>query len=176
MMKLFGALSILSLTICCKGQNKPAEKMTTISRSGYSLNYPNTWTVDTSRKQGADLFIFSPLENGADKFSENINVVIQDLPSPQSDLQWYKEVTEQQVAQYATDGKILESSIDSTSKGNQYKIVYTFRQGKLNMHITSICLIQKQKAYLATYSSEVDKVDQYKQTGEQVLSSFAVTQ
>ena len=49
------------------------------SNNDFSIEYPATWKLDTSNTFTKDFFLYSPLENESDKFSENINLVIQDL-------------------------------------------------------------------------------------------------
>ena len=119
--------------------------------------------------------MFSPLENELDKFSENVNVSIQNLTGQNIDLVQYKQITDKQVTDLATDGKIFESSLVKTNKGELFRITYGMTQGKFRLKITSVCFISNDKAYLATFSSELDKYDNYKKVGEQILSSFSLT-
>lgn len=149
--------------------------MITFAGENYKLAYPKSWTPDTSKTLGPAVFIFSPLENAEDKFRENANVLIQDLKGEDINLARYKEITDKQVNDLATDGEIFESSISRKNNQEFYRITYAMTQGKLRVKITSVCFIQNEKAYLATFSSEVDKYDTYKKTGEQILASFKVT-
>jgi hypothetical protein len=48
-------------------------------------------------------------------------------------------------------------------------------QGKFRVKITSVCFIQNEKAYLSTFTAEVDKYDAYKKIAEQILASFKVS-
>ena len=149
--------------------------MIDFAKGDYKLKYPETWRLDTSGNLGPELFVFSPLENDTDKFSENVNVLIQNLQGQNINLEQYKQITEKQLADLATDGKIYESSILKTDKGEFFRITYAMTQGKYRIKITSICFIRNDKAYLATFSSELDKYDNYKEFGEQILSSFSLT-
>jgi len=124
---------------------------------------------------GPELFVFSPLENQNDKFSENVNVIIQDLAGQNIDLKKYKQITEGQLTNMATDGKIVESSIVKGNKGDYYKIIYSRTQGNFRLKITSLCYIKNDKAYLVTFTSEFDKYDQYNKIGQEILNSFSLT-
>ncbi|MEO5906707.1 MAG: hypothetical protein ABIQ11_08275, partial [Saprospiraceae bacterium] len=99
---------------------------------------------------------------------------IQDLGGQNIDLEQYKQATEQQVADLATDGKILESSIVKTGEGKSYRIMYTMTQDIFNLKITSLCFIYNDQAFLVTFSTEVDQYDHYKIMGEKILASFTL--
>ena len=98
--------------------------------------------------------------------------MIQDLKGEDINLSRYKEITDKQIRDFASDGEILESSIVRKNNQEFYRITYTMSQGKFRVKITSVCFIQNEKAYLSTFSAEVDKYDAYKKTAEQILTSF----
>lgn len=174
-MKLTLFLTFIVLSSYCFSQVAPANQMIPFVKNNYSLQYPKSWRVDTSRNLGPELFVFAPLEDEKDKFSENVNVLVQDLTGHTIDLEKYKQITDKQVADLATDGKIFESSILKTGKGEFYRIIYTMTQGKFRIKITSLCFINNDKAYLVTFSSELDKYDKYKKVAEEILNSFSLT-
>ena len=149
--------------------------MISFAKDNYKFQYPKSWRLDTLTKLGPELFVFSPLENESDKFSENVNVSIQNLSGQNIDLAQYKEITDKQVTDLATDSKIFESSILETNKGEFFRITYAMTQGKFRLKITTVCFIRNDRAYLATFTSELDKYDNYKKFGEQILSSFSLT-
>jgi len=163
------------MTICCYSQADTANPMISFEKSNYKFQYPKSWRLDTLIKVGPELFVFSPLENESDKFSENVNISIQNLGGQNIDLAQYKQLTDKQVEDLATEGKIFESSIVKTTKGEFFRITYAMTQGKFRLKITTVCFISNDKAYLATFSSELDKYDRYKTVGEQILSSFSLT-
>jgi len=162
------------MTNCCYSQADKANEMMSFAKDNYKFQYPKSWRLDTLTKWGPELFVFSPLEGESDKFSENVNVSIQNLGGQNIDLTQYKQITDKQVEDLATDGEIFESSIVKTSKGEFFRITYAMTQGKFRLKITTVCLISDDRAYLATFSSELDKYDNYKKIGEQILSSFSL--
>ena len=156
-------------------QKESSAELTDFTGKNYKLQYPASWTLDTSKSFGPAIFFFSPLENPEDKFRENINVLVQDLHGEDINLSRYKEITDKQVKDLASDGEILESSILRKNNQEFYRITYTMSQGKLKVKITSVCFIQNEKAYLSTFSAETDKYDAYKPTAEKILASFKVS-
>ena len=174
-MKLTLFLILIILSNCSYSQADTANQMISFAKDNYKFQYPKSWRLDTLTKLGPELFVFSPLENESDKFSENVNVSIQNLSGQNIDLAQYKEITDKQVTDLATDSKIFESSILETNKGEFFRITYAMTQGKFRLKITTVCFIRNDRAYLATFSSELDKYDNYKKFGEQILSSFSLT-
>jgi len=174
-MKLTLFLTFITLTNCCFSQADTANQMISFAKDNYKFQYPKSWRLDTLTELGPELFVFSPLEDESDKFSENVNVLIQNLRGQNIDLEKYKQITDKQVTDLATDSKIFESSILKTDKGEFFRITYAMTQGKFRIKITSVCFISNDKAYLATFSSELDKYDNYKKAGEQILRSFSLT-
>jgi len=56
---------------------KNSDSLAQIKREHYSLSYPRSWAVDTSKMFGMDLFLLSPRVDSLDQFSENLNVFVQ---------------------------------------------------------------------------------------------------
>jgi hypothetical protein len=171
------ALFLLFIILCgdSYSQTVPITKMLRISRSNYGLSYPENWSLDTSRRLGADLFLFSPQENEMDKFRENVNVLIQNLQGQNIDLKRYKQITDNQITNLATDSKVFESSILQGEKGEFFKMSYTMSQNQLMLQVTSICFIHKELAYLVTFTSEANKYGNYQRISDVILNSFSLT-
>jgi hypothetical protein len=173
-MKFVQTLILLALTYSGFSQIDNAGEKMDFSKDNYKIQYPKSWNLDTSRAMGTEFFIMAPLENGTDKFRENAHLIIQNLAGQNIDLVKYKKITEGQIAEMTTEGKVFESVILKSDKGEYYKITYAMTQRKFRLKITSFCYIRNDKAYLLTFTSEYDKYDQYKKTGENILNSFVL--
>lgn len=119
------------------------------------------------------MFLFVPLENKEDKFNENINIMIQDLGNLKINLQQYKDISDKQISEIATNPEILESKIIKAKESEYYKIVYNMTQGTFRLKISS-CFIKNDKAYLATFTGELHKYDVYQEVGEEILNSLSL--
>ncbi len=166
-------LTLVFLTYSTYGFAQAAATIKVFSNDNYKINYPNSWQLDTSKLAGTEFFIFSPLESDTDKFSENVNLIIQNLTGQVITLKQYKEITDKQLIDFATDLEVYSSSIIETEKDDYYKVVYAMTQGKKRLIITSLCFIKNDKAFLITFTTEQIKYEQYKTTGEEILSSFS---
>lgn len=144
----------------------------TYAKKDYQLQYPTTWHLDTTGIMGAELFVFSPLTDTADKFSENVNLLIQDLKGQQIDLKAYKKISDDQFAQ-VQDGKVEESAIIKAGTKEYFRATYSMTQQNIHLRVTSICYIKNEKAYLLTYTALANTYEQYKKVAEEILYSFS---
>lgn len=171
-MKIILILILLAFTFYGCSQSVVLSQKKNYNTDAYNILYPESWKPDTSKMMGTDLVIFSPLENEEDKFSENINIMIQDLDNQNIDLERYKEISDNQIRELFADSEVFESAVIKSNGADYYKMIYTMMQGDFRLKITSICFIKNDKAYLATFTVELDKYDNYKKVGNEILSSF----
>jgi photosystem II reaction center protein PsbP len=174
-MRLLFTLTFLSLSYWSISQVDKSTQFTNLAKNNYKIEYPTSWTLDTSGLAGSELFVLSPLENDTDKFKENVSVITQNLAGQNIDLDKYKDISETQIAGLGTDGKIFESSKVQAAKGDYYRLRYALNQGNFKLIVTSYCYIKNEKAYLITFTSESRKYDRYKEIGDKILDSFQFT-
>ncbi len=170
-MKFKLLLLFLIIAQNCLSQINPDN--TIYSNEIYSINFPTSWKLDTSKVMGTEFCIYSPLENDDDKFSENINAIIQDLKGKNIGLNEFKEISEKQFK--SSKCTIFESKIIKKQNNEFYRTTYSMNQGNFRLKITSLCYIKNEMAYLITFTSEIEKYNKFKKTGEKILESFTLT-
>jgi hypothetical protein len=168
-------VTFLFLLICTIAYSQNNTMDTSFVGSGFSIQYPSSWSIDTSGKMGTQLFIFSPLVVENDQFRENINIIIQDLQGLNIDLNTYKYITDDQLLNLVTSPTVYESKVYTSTPTPYYKAAYSMTQGKLRLRITSICYIKEDKAFLATFTCEEGQYQLYQSIGDQILHSFKVS-
>ena len=173
-MNLTAFLFFIAMANYCFSQQDKSNDMINFANDDFKFQYPESWEIDTTKAWGPEVIVTSPLENEADIFSENVNILIQNLAGQDINLEKYKQITEQQIMTLATDGKIIESAIVISDKGESFRITYSMTQGIFKLIITSLCIIHHDQAYLVTFSAEIDHFDQYKIISEQILNSFTL--
>lgn len=151
------------------------QNLVNYSNSFYGIEYPSDWKLDTAKKMGTSFILYSPVETLLnDNFSENVNLIIQDLHDEKYDLEKYRTVSETQLNKMFTNLNIIDSRIIKEKNQEYLLMVYTFSQGKYELKIQSKCIIKKGQAYLLTFTSEFSKESLYKSIGENLLSSFSL--
>jgi hypothetical protein len=175
MKQLFTLVFIFS-TIVGFSQSDSPTKLKNFAQNGYKLQYPSSWTLDTSKKMEPDFFIFSPRENDTDRFQENVNLLVQDLTGQNIDLDKYAKITERQIKELAIEGTIYESKkIIKPGKSAYYKMVYGMTQGVFKLKIEQYYFIKNEKAFVMTFTAELNKFDSFLAAGKQILNSFVLT-
>ncbi|MCC7030221.1 MAG: hypothetical protein IT257_07945 [Chitinophagaceae bacterium] len=159
----------------CFSQTDQANNMLTVQNHQYRIQYPNTWRIDSSRNMGTELIFYSPLDNAGDPFSENVNLMIQNLQGMNIDLQKYKEITEQQLKELGGESKIYQSAILTKDQLSHFRMDYQMTQENRTLRFTAMCYIKDEKAYLLTFTSSVEDYEKFKNAGESILKSFALT-
>lgn len=177
-MKKLSILFIIFLPIIANGQSgkktsdSNTEEWKTVKEKTFSINYPSTWGLDQSGQMGTSLILFSPLESEQDTFRENVNVIVQDLKGMDIDLDKYTEISEDQVKKLITNSAIVESKRIKNGNSEYHKIIYTGEQGLFKLTFEQYYWVKKDKAYVLTFTSEQDKFEHFKETGEEILNSF----
>jgi hypothetical protein len=145
-----------------------------LKSDNYSIEYSPEWFLSQKGDMGTLFFIFTKLESKQDVFSENVNLVTEDLSNQNIDLDKYTDLSEKQIASLITNSKIIESTRIKKEKADYHKIVYTGDQGKLKLKFVQHYFIKNEKAYVLTFTSEISKFSKYTKTAEKILNSFSI--
>jgi serine/threonine-protein kinase len=159
-------------SVCCFGQNDVNNDMIWIEKANYKIQCPQTWIIDSTGVMGTKLVLLSEYEDDADRFRDNVNVVIQNLAGQGIDLKKYAELSEKQMEGFVS--QLFESKLETGVQGEYYKVIYTVTQGKFQLKIKSICFIRNEQAYLITFTSEQSKFDKYFTIGEKIMDSLVL--
>jgi len=144
----------------------------TIDRCSYSIQYPATWSIDTSKQLGTDLFIFSPKDSDTDKFRENVNAMVQDLNGLNITLDKYIEISEGQIKTMLTNASIIESKRLIQGNKEYHKLLFTGQQGIFKLKTEQYYFLVNEKAFVITLTTEQNQYDKYIENGEAILKSF----
>jgi PsbP len=155
----------------------------TLTQNNYSLRYPKDWDLQQNESIGSDvsgntvtyLFaILSPIESPADKFRENVNLVVEDFNGKKVDPDEYHALSRSQIESQMKNCKIIESR--NVKKGSQkyHKIIWTWDHETFNLKVEQYVWISAGKAYILTFSSEQNKFAQFQEVGENILNTFTL--
>lgn len=171
-------LSILFTTIvfiaCSQNTTKTDSIWKTLTEAEYSIEYPQEWTINTSGQLGTEFMIFSPLDSKDDKFMENVNLIIQILNGMNINLDKYTEISLGQIKTMITNSDIIENKRIKIDGKDCQKIIYSGNQGTYKLMFEQYYWVENEKAYVLTFTTEIDKFDNYKDTGEKILNTFKI--
>jgi hypothetical protein len=105
----------------------------TLNTQSFQINYPHDWELDESGKMGTSFFLYSPLTSSDDKFTENVNMMFQDLTQYNLNLEQFVDLSKKQVADMLTDGKIDSHEVIERNGQTIHKLKFFGKQGILNL-------------------------------------------
>lgn len=142
--------------------------------SGLEAQYPAGWKA-VEGLMGAAVFFASPLESKEDKFSENVNIIVEDVSAhPGMTLGKYIERAKAKLAVFITEYSPKDSR-DSILSGQPAKLIeYTGRQGVFNLHILQSVTLIDGKAYVVTFTAEEDNYERYLPAAKRIMDSLAI--
>lgn len=175
-MKTTQKLAILIL-LCITVQNVIAQELNSShSAKDYTIQFPESWRLDTSGQMNTEFILFSPISNNKDDFSENINVLIQDLSEYNMTFEDYIETSLNQVNTLVPSSKIYEKG--KVTKGGipYYKMVYSGYVAERMLKFKQYFYVIDQKAYVLTFTATTESFDEYVDLGTNILDSFKFNQ
>lgn len=148
------------------------ENWNSIQTEEFSISHPKDWTADKSGQMGTKVFIFAPQDGPDDKFSENINLMTEKLPTESVDLDAYVAASESQINQYIEDSEILSSKRIVLNGKEFQNVSYTGSQNNTTLRFQQYYTLHKGHAYILTLTCRNDSYDQYKELGTQIMQTF----
>ena len=147
----------------------------TYTTSAYSIQYPADWTLNLEGSKEVDFQIFSPLASSSDTFSENVNLLVQDLRGqPVKTLDQYVEISESQIVAMLTDSEILASERLRRNGREFHRVEFTARQGKFALKHVQYYFLANTTVYALTFTCLAGEFDEHKEVGIRILDSFVL--
>lgn len=143
-----------------------------VQRSGYSIELSQLWTLDTSGAMGTDLIAYLPKEDENDNFSENLNVLVQDLSGKNIDLKEFTRISVSQVESMLGKDAILENEYYHTDAGPYHKLIYCGKLGMLQLCTIQYFFVRNDKAWVLTFSVKQEELQSYQAIAEQSMNTF----
>lgn len=146
----------------------------TIDEVEYTIQYPDSFDLNSSGQMGVNFFLLSKQISQEDLFRENINLIIQDLSGQNIDLDKFVEISEEQIKTMITNSDLIESRRIKLNNSEYQKVIYTGVQGQFNLKYEQYYWVVKSKAYILTLTCELDQFENYKEVGEIIMNSFKI--
>lgn len=147
-------------------------KWTSYKTNRFEINHPSSWVLNEEGDGGTTFILLSEHEDKQDSFRENIFLIVQDFSKYDLSLEQYVQSSTNQFSKLIHQYKII-SNTKSESDGKEFqKIVYTGKQGNLNLQYTQCFWVYKKNVYVLTYICEIPKIDKFKFMTDKILESF----
>ena len=173
--KRFIALAVLGLAFLpvllagCAG-NSPEPGRYYKKEDGFSIRFPAEWE-QKENVMGTVVIALSPAEGQADAFRENVNVVVEALPTPMT-LDEYFNRSRVSLKKLISAGQKPEVS-DATLGGEKAKrVVYQTTMGQTGVKGILYIAVKGTRGYAVTCSAAPDAFDAYKARFEEIAGTF----
>lgn len=156
----------------------------TNSSYGISIRYPEDWTMtEETPELGAakTIVIFEASGSGTTpgKLGESLNIVVQDLPEGTT----LDELNQAGInsLKRLPDFNLLESTSATLSGNPAHRFVYTAfialtasRDESYNLQYLTVSTIKYDRAYLLTYTADIEQYPDYLGVIQQMIESFKI--
>ncbi len=163
---------IITLLLSVFSVNSQGQELQEYSTKEYTINYPKDWTFDSSGQMNTTFLLFSKLEEN-DTFSENVNLMIQDLTGMNLDLKGYTALSVKQIKS-VKDSEIIESKGLKKSGRDYHQIIWKGFVAGRDLQFKQLYFLKDNKAYLVTLTCEQKAYTEYVNIGTSILNSFTL--
>ena len=139
----------------------------------YSIKYPADCQVKTLGR--AIVFIFPEVDKKTG-FSGNINITVGSLTSPVPGLDEFFSKAKGNLTLGGSGVKILEEKKDKLGGVNAYRIIYTSRQKKTDFKLLQVISIQKNEAFVVTYTALPEQFSRNLSRVDSIIKSLKFTE
>ena len=169
-MRMRKTLLFLLLTLCAA----PAwAKTYTNPDFLYAVDYPDTWHL---RELGKAVSIASPKESELDKFSENVQIVAEDLKAfPDVTLMDYHKKGSENARKFLTDFRSLEEARTEWLDRETLVMLYTASVNGERYKFKDYKFMVGRTAYVLTYTAREADFDSYLTQAENIMRSLRVS-
>lgn len=144
------------------------------------LKYPTKWQKQEKQDpfSGQIVKFISPKNSDTDSYQEQIEIGIEDPnideEKPPMSLNEFTNSTLNRVPSVFQDTNIVESKSGTLANLPAYTVVYSGKEGALNLKRLQIWTLKNNRAYIITYTAEVDKYDELLNITQEMINSFEI--
>ncbi len=140
----------------------------------YTVDHPSDWRVKELNKITS---FFSPFESKEDKFSENLNIVVEDLSQAPEDVKLidYHRKGMSHAKSSLRDFTVLEEAKTDFKGREAIVVLYTMKDRGVTFKIKTLTFFVERDAYVLTYTATLADYDKYLKKIENCLRSIRVS-
>ncbi|MBO6515719.1 MAG: hypothetical protein JJ975_04130 [Bacteroidia bacterium] len=142
-------------------------------QDNYGIKAPAEWTFDNSGLMGTKFLLMSPLVDSTDDFSENINLIVQDVSESSLSVEQFALFSLELVKKMVNDVEVVKSELEKNDGMEHYHVEYTGQQGEYKLHWVQYLYLNEGKAYILTGVARQETSDQYVGILNKIMSTFS---
>lgn len=141
----------------------------------FDIKYPPNWTrQELNDPITGEIVVFtSPLESDSDLFREKVYLATEYLPSEPITLDEYSQLVLERI-ELANNSEIRSNFALEIDGLPARAIVYSRQEGGLQLKQMEVFTIKNDRIYLAIYTAQQAKFDQFLDTADRIIDSWAI--
>ncbi len=144
---------------------------------GFKIKYPSNWDLQKIENPTTkEVVEFFPVNEIDAKILSQVKVIVRvESLTKNMSLDEYKKSSENEIRQFLSEGKIIESSGITLARQQAYKLVYYGRnQQNILLQKMEVVTLYKGKAYVITYEAEIGKYPDFLKIVREIIKSFEI--
>jgi hypothetical protein len=146
----------------------------TNDQAGFTLDYPSAWTAEEVTDQPGVLIALFQRQSAGDGFAENVNVLLEELPSGVT-LDQYTAANKANLERAFTNFEVLEEEPQNIGEAPAFWIRYDAEQQGQRLSFLQAWLVDGSRAFVLSYTGRADEFEAYRPDAEAIFSSFRLT-
>jgi len=163
-------LAFLSASLAGCSSQPPEPGRYYKKQDGFSIRFPAEWE-QKENVMGAAVIALSPAEGADDTFRENVNVVVEALPTPM-DLERYFDPSMAILKNPLSAGQEPEVSDVALGGEAAKRVVYRMTMGQVAVKSLLYVAVKGRRGYAITCSATPDSFDAYQARFEEIAGTF----
>ncbi len=166
------AVALLVSSCSSDAQKADSEKdMVKVDRPDYSISFSKEWESAPNKNPTIDLLITAQPDGKTDRFSENINILIQPIGDTMN-LDQFGELTKRQLGTMVPGSELTSSTVTKKNGSDCLQMEYKAPMNGLKLQFVQDVYLKNNKVYILTFSAEQSSYPAYKSMAQKVLNTF----
>ena len=168
MKKLLLIFILFPLTIIAQEKNESVK----YEKGNYSIEYPSNWILNDSGKNGTKIFLYPSNSESSDIFTENINLIIQNLNDTTITIGKYKGLVEKQINGMLTEPKIILSELKNKNGIKSHELKAEGKSGGYKFKTIIYTYLIDEQIYTLTFVTLYDAYEKNHIESLRIMNSF----
>jgi hypothetical protein len=137
----------------------------------FTIDYPGDWKQNPGNRPGMVVMFNSPPESDTDAFSENLNVVVSDLPQ-EADLNAIADELKREIPRQVESFKSISDEKVTVAGQPARKLAYDIKTMGVSARSTQWLFVVGKRLYVITFTATPETQAKFAPAAEQMVKSF----
>ncbi|MES0491963.1 MAG: PsbP-related protein [Leptospirales bacterium] len=145
-----------------------------VKKHGYSIDFPESWSVEKYESGLMSILGSSPAENREDMFTENVGVAIEPLTGANAymALDEYFELSIKGMENALDDYQLIKQSKTKVDGREAYVVVQTYEFGSVKIKSLMYILVINQTGYVLAFTASPQTFNRYLDIFQAIVDRF----